>query len=211
VLHVSLTKLQYAKSAQKQLDAQLATRLNIIRDFVGPDENRITDIMADLLDPEGRHGQDRVFLESFLKGVQLPELVAEGVKSISRERFTNNGRRIDLLIEFESGRALAIENKPFAKDQLKQISDYCDELAQKFAPGYTLFYLTPSGQSPPSDSIEAGKRDSLLRQRTLRCISYRMEIVNWLESCVRECKAEKVRWLLRDFAEYVAEFVDDTA
>jgi hypothetical protein len=34
-------------------------------------------------------------------------------------------------------------------------------------------------------------------------LTYRVGIVEWLRECQKECKADKIRWLLRDFAAYI--------
>jgi hypothetical protein len=207
--HQLAFKIAIANRSQKQLDVYLATSMNIVRDYVQPDENRISDMLADLLTPNGPHGQGPAFLELFLKQVGFSAIAAHSEFAKLREHTTNSGRRIDLFLPFAGGKAIGIENKPFADDQLNQVNDYCDYLDSRFAGRYVLFYLTPEGTEPPIHSISAEKREALLAEGKLRCISYQVDITRWLESCFKECKAEKVRWLLRDFIDFIDERLGD--
>jgi hypothetical protein len=45
-----------ARAAQARLDVQLATGFSVFN-FYRPDENGFSDILKDLLDPNGSHGQ----------------------------------------------------------------------------------------------------------------------------------------------------------
>jgi len=126
--HQLAFKIEIAKGTQKQLDLYLATGMNIVRDYVDPDENRISDIFADLLNPKGPHGQGAAFLELFLKQVGLSVMAADAEIAKIREHTTSSGRRIDLFLPFARGPALGIENKPFAADQINQVNDYCEYL-----------------------------------------------------------------------------------
>jgi len=198
-------KLKTARIAQLDLDLYMASGLNVVRDYVDPDENRVSDMLANLLDPEGSHGQADRFLKLFIEVVKPKNICYEaGMKvKVRREDPTSLNRRMDILLEFGEQQAVAIENKIDAGDQDSQISHYCDELGRRGI--YVLFYLTPILKDPPSNSIEDGKRDLLKSEGKLRCISYRGEIQQWLTSCIRECEADKFRWFLRDLAEFVSE------
>jgi hypothetical protein len=201
-------KLRTAKAAQQQTDVYLAGRLNVVRDYMDPDENRISDIFSDLLDPNGPHvphGQGEVFLKLFLETVRLRESMLEKVERPRRENPTSTGRRMDILLTFKSGRAVAIENKPDAADQPNQVNDYCDYLDHRFLGQYVFFYLTPRGDMPSDFSIEPTKRKLLISQGQLRCIAYCREVRAWLTSCIKECCAEKVRWFLRDLGDFFVE------
>src|SRR5438046_8522976 len=66
---------QFARSLQYRIrllaesrvhtDRLLATRHNVF-DYIQPDENRLSDILLDLLDPNGPHGQTDIFLQQFI-------------------------------------------------------------------------------------------------------------------------------------------------
>ena len=193
------------KSAQRKLDTYLASGLNVIRDYVRPDENRLSDIMTDLLNPDGLHGQGRAFLRIFLERLELENYASKNVEILTREDSARGGRRIDIVLQFKNGHAVALENKPFAGDQENQLHDYSSFLDDKYSGKYVLFYLTPGGISPPAHSIDPLKWECLVGEGRLRAISYQEHIREWLELCVLECKSEKVRWFLRDFVGFVEE------
>lgn len=196
-------KIKISRQTQRQLDVYLATGMNIVRDYVRPDENRISDIFADLLNPHGPHGQGTIFLGEFLKVLKLPDMIVDADSAILREYYTDKGRKIDVVLTFADGKAIGIENKPFAEDQPNQLEDYCAYLQRRFSGNYVLFYLTPGGANPSAFSISVEMLDQLKTAGNLRCISYRVEIRTWLENCIKECRAEKVRWFLRDLIDYV--------
>ncbi len=60
---------------QLRLDRKQATGFNVF-DFIDPDENKLSDVLAWLLDPKGSHGQGDVFLlllfEHLGFGLQTP-------------------------------------------------------------------------------------------------------------------------------------------
>ena len=64
-------KIEISRGIQRQLDVYLATGMNAVRDYMRPDENKISDILRDLLDPKGPHGQGCVFLDMFLRQLDL--------------------------------------------------------------------------------------------------------------------------------------------
>ena len=71
--------------------------------------------------------------------------------------------------------------------------------------GYVFYYVTPAGTDPPPNSIDKEKLAELKAAGKLRCISYQIHIREWLESCFKECKAQKVRWFLRDCIDFIDE------
>lgn len=101
-------------------------RLNAFELF-RPDENRISSLIADLLDPTGTHGQGNLFVNSLLNAIGLPTAGLNDHVSIRREMPTTAKRRIDLLIETPAV-LVGIENKPWAGQQPQQLRDYLDAL-----------------------------------------------------------------------------------
>ena len=67
------TRLKFFQQAQRDVDRYLATRFSVF-DYVDPDENQLSDIIGDLLNPEGKHGQAALFLNLFLSAID-PKLV----------------------------------------------------------------------------------------------------------------------------------------
>ena len=198
-------RLDIFQQTKKQTDVYLASDFNVF-DYIDPDENQLSDVIADLFNPKGKHGQGDVFLKEFLKVVGEFGNYDTHKANLNREELTTyiikSQRRIDITIDFgDSG--IGIENKPWAGEQEDQIKDYKKHLEKKYKgkDKYLLIYLSHDGSSPTS--IEQDVREYLEKEGKLRTISYPFEFKNWLESCYKECGAEKVRWFLRDFIEYV--------
>ncbi len=139
--------------------------------------------IAELLSPEGSHGLGNRFLGSFLKLVVKDlELDINNAK-VTVEKFigyinadSTQGGRIDLLIEDNKGKAVIIENKIDAEDQENQLLRYHNYGHDTYK-DFRLLYLTKDGNLPSEFSTNREKFD-------YRCISYRTQIMGWLNSCV---------------------------
>ena len=146
-----------------------------------------TPILKDLLDPNGSHGQNDLFLKSFINYFNL-DFELDHSFSIKREFRCAYGQ-IDLLLE-NKNKIIIIENKIYAADQNKQLSryyDYCIE--RKKIP--VIFYLTLQGNEPTKSSL--GKIKNIdqkyfiesfneITPINLQCISYREDIKEWLKN-----------------------------
>ena len=60
------SRVAIAEKKQRQRDRKEATRFNVF-DLIEPDENKLSDVLADLLDPKGNHGQGDLFLRLLFK------------------------------------------------------------------------------------------------------------------------------------------------
>lgn len=183
-----------------------AHRFNVMS-WIEPDENKLSDLLAELLDPRGRHGQGDRFLRLLLdllgmpSGGSLTELA-----TIQREAPTHGiekyRRRIDILIE--SSMIVAIENKIDSPDQKDQVKDYLDHLhylSQGWTTPALLIYLTPNGRRPTS--LSPTERREQKEKRRLHCWSYRGQLRAWLETCRAVCEADKIRHFISDFVAYI--------
>ncbi|WP_374540033.1 PD-(D/E)XK nuclease family protein [Flavobacterium sp.] len=156
------------------------------------DELSHSKIIGDFLNVKGSHGQKDTFLKLFLNEINGFEENTEQLKVlhnfktensrthiekyIGKVEFSNGqGGRIDILIQ-EGTNNIIIENKVWAGDQYLQLVRYNNE--DKNAP---IIYLTLDGKEPSSDS----KGDLILGKEFI-CISYKVEIVRWLENCIKE-------------------------
>ena len=202
--------LRSHREATRRLDRFLSTGFNIFR-VIRPKETRLSEIIADLLDPSGSHGQQRKFLDAFLRGIikendLLESLLKQQSCSVTCERRTDyiesSQRRIDILVEFENF-GLGIENKPGDGDQERQLNDYIDHLRKKYRDRFCLVYITSDGGNPDETSIKASLREELKKERKLICISYNRDMLKWIEECCRLCESDKFRWFLRDFMNYM--------
>ncbi len=74
-------------------------------DYIEADENRLSDIFADLLDPNGHHGQGERFLELLVERLRISLPSHCQTPRVNREELTtylsNSRRRIDILIDCE--------------------------------------------------------------------------------------------------------------
>ena len=105
-----------------------------------------------------------------------------------------NKRRIDILLEFTIGNdkyAIAIESKIWAKEQPKQVSDYKQYLDKKYEKRNIILFLTSDGRGAKSSGGQE-----------YACISW-SEIAKWLDASKRHCQAQKVRFFLTDFCNYI--------
>lgn len=107
-------------------------------------EKEIThsDIIADLLNPNGKHGMGDIFLKSFLEKINLKDDFDTSNLKVSREykveRVLTVGpgkRSIDIVLKWKNAKnkkAIIIENKlNNAKSQNRQIEDYKSGLQKK--------------------------------------------------------------------------------
>jgi hypothetical protein len=141
-------------------------------------------IIAALLNPKHNHYKETLFLEKFLEtiGYDIKEDNLEKAQIIKEfhigkiDKDYETGGFIDILIKFDSGRTIAIENKIYAKDQWKQLYRY-----SKYNQGKTtLYYLNLFGTEPTKESSHT------LKSRNINKISYKKDILDWLDKCQSE-------------------------
>ncbi|MDQ2736058.1 MAG: PD-(D/E)XK nuclease family protein [Pseudomonadota bacterium] len=101
-----------------------APRLSLYKLFK-PNENALSRVVSDLLDPLGTHGQGPLFLNALLSELGLPRVGARdrGLVRVRREVLTEKRRRTDIVIHTPEV-MLGIENKPWAGQSRNQLSDY---------------------------------------------------------------------------------------
>ncbi|MDD4276126.1 MAG: PD-(D/E)XK nuclease family protein, partial [Clostridia bacterium] len=100
--------------------------------------------------------------------------------------FTNNkdniSGRIDIVIKNNFGDAIIIENKINAKDQNKQLIRY-----NKRYPDMPILYLTLNEDKPKKHSrSEINNNFELIEGNDFVCISYKKDILMWVENCMKE-------------------------
>lgn len=187
-------KLKNYREMKRYMDRFLSTDFNVFK-RIEPDENTLSDIIADLLNPTGSHGQRRMFLDAFLRRINTNGSLLEQPCEVRRE-FPCDSGRIDILVTFNSGFRIGIENKLGAGEGYDQVRRYRDCLNRVSGGQFRLIYLTPDGREP--DSISPGDENRLL------LMSYCSDILEWLRECCQLCKSDKFRWFLRDFMDYIS-------
>ena len=164
-------------------------------------------ILNNLLDVKGKHAQKDIFLKLFLTVVE--ESILEKLTHTHIDGCSNNslnvkietiknfdtinsysitekyvgkindvleeGGRIDIIIN-DGEKEIIIENKLYALDQNLQLIRYKNY--KKTAP---IFYLTLYGNEPSDSS-----RGNLKSGQDYFCISYKSDIVKWLDLCIKE-------------------------
>jgi len=179
--------------------------------------------LALLFDPNGCHNQGSLFLENFLKTIGITETIAEGNKvKVETEKIAKfihdpefkKGGNIDITITDAIKKPIFIENKIYAGDQPLQLLRY-----HHSSPNALLIYLTLDGKEP-KDSTR-GTKEQFLKilpnnsyneyKDAIRCISYKKEILTWLESCQEELSRKNLSWEpLNQYLEVVKEIIGQT-
>ena len=220
-------RLQSVKDLERKSDRDHAHRFNFL-DYLRTDELGLSRIIADLLDPHARHGQGPLFLKTLLEMLQptikpWPDLDVAGAR-VNQEQVIEKQRRIDIEVRIPDGNGapyrLAIENKPYAGDQNRQVVDYLEHLKKKEEDGggFVLIYLSSDGHPPSEESLsETGLQEwrdrfvimpyddqSYGKEVDDRFKDFRTDfaLTTWLSTCREKCSVERLRWFLDDAEKY---------
>jgi len=147
--------------------------------------------LAELLNPKGSHNMGNTFLKiamccvlSNIDNFDTKTAVVTIEKNIGKTDFENKtGGRIDIAISDANGYNIFIENKIFAGDQPVQIERYCSCEKEKSR----VYYLTLDGKEPSKES-----KGNLVSGLDYTCISYKDDILNWLEFCIKEAAEQPI-------------------
>lgn len=154
-------------------------------------------MIAELLNPRGRHGQDDRFLIEFLKIVIPAEYPFTGTKEakVFKEKSFDKRSRIDILIVLDN-HVFVIENKIDAEDGHKQLQRYKEILDSRFKQNSKhLLYLTIDGSEAEKYS-HCGV--------PYHCISYEEHILNWLASCIEASNTQPtMKYALKQYQHLV--------
>jgi hypothetical protein len=146
-------------------------------------------VLADLLAPQGKHGKGGLFLRLFWEAIapklrNCPPLDIEHTK-VTPEYVIDENRRIDITLE-DGALFVPIEVKIWAGDQKNQIADYFKFAQTKNkAARVPVLYLTIDGHEPSDFSRADTGKDGYV------CLSFKDDVLPWLEACVHEETAEK--------------------
>lgn len=196
------------RALAQETDRQTGRAFNIFR-VLGMEHLEVrthSAFLAQLLDPEGTHGQGHLFLHRFLamlslsglrsvQGRPFPAISADlaGTRwHVTSEKKTAEGN-LDLVLESPHV-LVVIENKIYAGDRTDQVARYARWLRQHCRDrACALLYLTREGH--PSTS--AGDEDYYT-------VSYRREVRHWLNGCIGEVPAPRIRDTLQQYLDLVA-------
>ena len=155
--------LHAARTVERELDRHLARRFNAFR-YLRDDELGLSQIIADLLDPNAEHSQSTTFLEAMmdLLGVAPEASTATDKIRVVLERGIPGRRRIDITVDIPTDDGpfcLAFENKPYAGDQHRQCRDYLKFLEKEYRGRFLLVYLPPRYRMPDESSLPPADRE----------------------------------------------------
>jgi hypothetical protein len=169
--------------------------------------------ISELLNPKGQHGEGPTFLKLFLEEAELDHKITNQAQladvtctvekwygKIDHELKT--GGRIDIILEGGAleDHPIVIENKIDAGDQPDQLLRYWNIVGKKnvgedkVLEKESLVYLTREGKDADKkscDELEYSK------------VSYRKNIFNWIQNCIKECRSAKQVIILKDYLEVV--------
>ena len=174
--------------------------------LISPKELQISKIIAEFLNPNGKHEQGDIFLREFINKFlpQFRKITKNKNAKIILEQDINHNGRIDILIDFDNKFAIAIENKPFADDQDKQISRYVEYLKNKYGnENFAMLYLSELGKNPTEKSISINEIKELGEK--YKNISF-ADIGDWLEISANKVKSDpskRLDILLAEIIEYI--------
>ena len=206
---------------KKHYNKLLAADFNVLS-LIGTQEVLSTYFFRMLLDPNGPHGQGKIFLRLFLSELEnsieqiygqekiklfLPELQKTDMEELIRikNEFSTTEGQIDLFIEWKEF-VLAIENKFWAVDQEEQLKRYAKYLGD-YGKRFLLIYLCPTDKEPTEYSLTKEKRDTLEKSGNFLVLHHNDFTLSWLDKSIMHCEAEKVRWFLKDFKERINEII----
>ena len=176
---IKLFKEEQKKQKQRGLNDY--NMVNVVRKEnaeVGMHSN----VIYSLIDPNGLHYQDDLFLRIFIKNVLEINDFGD-ILSVQAEESTNENRRVDFTIK-SSNYYIGIEMKIDASDLENQISHYYNDLREKASKDSNqeviIYYLTKNGKDA---SLHSHNNEVKYRK-----ISFEKHILNWIENCQKEVK-----------------------
>ncbi len=210
-----------ARVEEREQDRLHARRFNAF-DYLRTDELGLSQIIADLLNPNGPHGQGASFLERFRNLVGSDRWPADGDAGagdfgarVERERVTHGGRFLDISVELTSSArgpaCIAIENKPYAADGECQSKHYLKFLKRQYGGRFLLIYLSRHGGLPSEESLPRHAcKDGLAvmsfcpgappgDDEDASRLRLPFALTDWLQECLRLCDVERLRWFLHEF------------
>lgn len=193
VAEIAISKREREMAAQKR-----GEKFNIF-ELLGlqTNETRLhSTLLAELLNPKGKHGLGNQPLKLFLIDIcqnRLPNFDANNV-IVEKEHFIanisadyNTGGRVDILIydkvdNNDPTNAIIIENKINASDEYKQLYRYRNFAKDRFK-NCIIFYLNLFGNTASQESEGSPEIDKLSLSDDYFTLSYKYDIIPWLKHC----------------------------
>ena len=172
-----------------------------------------TPFLANLLNTNGTHGQQNLFLTSFINTF-IPEskrnnfLLTNTNDYWIKEEHPFSDGRIDILIRANNTDkkfGFILEIKLNAGDQENQITRYHTYLHSLGLQEHEMiiFYLTIDGKDPTAFSIDPEKLLELKEKNIFFNISYRKDILGWLQNLLPQIQARKVTEIIKQYMDTI--------
>lgn len=153
--------------------------------YFSDEVNLHSNFIASLLDPNGDHYKNDLFLKLFLEMCGIDEFSIDTSTATVFKEF----KHIDIYIS-DGKKHIILENKVYAKDQPTQIARYIETIKDEGAKDEDIYvlYLHPDGKLPDDQSFGdyhaklLGKNPSI----KFKVISYGNEILKWIDRCKNE-------------------------
>ena len=158
--------------------------------------------LAELLDANGSHGQEDIFVQLFINQLETPLGFDFDTKS-SRAKVElyigpiigETGGEIDIILIDKNKNKIIIENKINAPDQKNQLLRYYN-YGKEEKGEFRLFYLNLGGTN--TNEFSAG---NLKEGEDYFTLSYKSDIKSWLEKCQKEAANHPI--LRESIAQYI--------
>lgn len=186
ILELLLNEISVINKKYEEFSRLSGENFNVFR-VLGVESYEVrmhSNLIAELLNPNGSHGQNDVFLKLFCEEIKplQQEFNTKTAKVIVEKHIAKvsetEGGRVDILVTDTNGKYIIIENKIYAGDQENQLIRYKNFGEKNIA---KLLYLTLDGSVASDFSAKGLKVDE-----DYFAISYKTEIINWLEKCRKE-------------------------
>ncbi len=201
-LEIIKTKLDIIESVRQQYSPVLAPKFNSFN-FWTIDENKVSEILAFFLDPNGDHGQGDIFLKLFMGSIGIEYHCKNfNQTKVTTEFLTSANRRIDIVLNFDNDEFyLGIENKIYhdTPDQDNQVKDYLRYLETISKNQYCLLYLSPKVKGLLANSLSEEEQIEYISKNVLQLINYEDHIIDCIHQFTLQCESERVKSFLKDF------------
>jgi hypothetical protein len=194
------SKIKLVSQIDDLYSKKLAPKFNS-HNFLTWNENKVSEIIAFLLDPNADHQQGDIYLQLFLKHFNIDFFYSDISQiEVKVEDTTLERRRVDIIISSRiNDHLIGIENKiyPWTLDQNNQVKDYLHYLST-MSKNYCLFYLAPKSKSLSEQSAGESFRDQV-ENRRLILINYEDHFLDLLKQFSLHSENERVRCFISDF------------
>lgn len=147
--------------------------------------NLHSNFIASLLDPNGDHYKNDLFLKLFLETCGIDDFSIDTSTATVFKEF----KHIDICIS-DGKKHIILENKVYAKDQPTQIARYIETIKDEGAKDEDIYvlYLHPDGKLPDDQSFGDYHAKLLGENPSIKfkVISYGNEILKWIDRCKNE-------------------------